>query len=399
VKVLHVIPAVAPRYGGPSRAVFEMCRAVRSTGAEVMVATTDADGSAHLPVKTGTTLDFQGTETIFFPRQFSERFGYSRPLAIWLESNVASFDVVHIHAVFSHPCLAAARACRRRNVPYIVRPLGSLDPWSLSQKRRRKRLIWLAGVKRMLKGAAAIHFTTAEEQRLAQPVGELPRGVVIPLGIDVESLEQTVNRSMFGQNYPSLAADPYVIVLSRLHPKKNLESLIQAFFSVRAMDRFQNWSLVIAGDGEAGYLASLKRQAGGEARIVFTGWLNGEEKDSALRGAALLALPSFQENFGLCVTEGLAYGVPVIVSANVNLAPDIEAAGAGWVTGLKPDEIERTLRIAMADADERRRRGQSGREFVVCNFGWPRIANELLMLYQQVAVDGPEVATLAPSFS
>lgn len=399
LKVLHVIPAVAPRYGGPSRAVFEMCRAVRSSGAEVMVATTDADGSGHLPVKIGTPFDFQGTETIFFPRQLTEKFGYSYPLASWLKSNVASFDVVHIHAVFSHPCLAAARACRRHAVPYIIRPLGSLDPWSLSQKRGRKGLMWHAGVKQMLKGAAAIHFTTADEQRLAETACELPRGVVIPLGIDVENFENNDDGLTFAQNHPSLGANPYVIVLSRLHPKKNLGSLIQAFLSVVAVDRFKNWRLVIAGEGEADYVASLKRQASEEARIVFTGWLSGEEKSSALRNAALVALPSFQENFGLCVTEGLAYGVPAIVSPHVNLASDIEATGAGWVTGLEPREIEKTLEDAMEDDDERRRRGQAGREFVMRNFGWPKIANELLVLYQEVAAGRSEVATLAPSFS
>jgi glycosyltransferase involved in cell wall biosynthesis len=364
-----------------------------------MVATTDADGSAHLPVPTGIPLDFQGTKTIFFRRQLSERFGYSYSLARWLKSNVARFDVVHIHAVFSHPCLAAARACRRHNVPYIIRPLGSLDPWSLSQKSGRKHLMWHAGIKRMLKGASAIHYTTAEERRLAETVCDLPRGVVIPLGIDVEHFENSGNGSTFRQNQPSLGSNPYVIVLSRLHPKKNLESLIQAFLSVATVDRFEDWRLVIAGDGESDYVANLKRQAAGDARIAFTGWLSGEEKDSALREAALVALPSFQENFGLCVTEGLAYGVPAIVSPHVNLATDIEAAGAGWVTGLEPHEIEKTLRNAMGDAGERRRRGQSGREFVMRNLGWPKIANELLMLYQQVAAGSAEVVTLAPSFS
>jgi glycosyltransferase involved in cell wall biosynthesis len=364
-----------------------------------MVATTDADGPVRLAVRIGTPTDFGGTETIFFPRQLSERFGYSHPLASWLKANVASFDVVHIHAVFSHPCLAAARACRQHSVPYIIRPLGSLDPWSLSQKRGRKRLMWHAGVKRMLKGAAAIHYTTAEEQRQAETVGELPRGVVIALGIDVERSDSTGDRSTFGQDDPSLGANPYVIVLSRLHPKKNLESLIQAFLAVGAIDCFQNWRLVIAGEGEPDYVASLKRQAGAEEQIIFAGWLNGEEKASALRGAALLALPSFQENFGLCVTEGLAYGVPAIVSRHVNLAADIEAAGAGWVTGLEPHEIEKTLKCAMNDAGERQRRGEVGREFVVRNFGWPNIAAELVTLYQQVAAGRAEVATLAPSFS
>jgi len=118
-----------------------------------------------------------------------------------------------------------------------------------------------------------------------------------------------------------------------------------------------------------------------------------------LQGAALLALPSFQENFGLCAAEALACGVPAIVSPHVNLAGDIEAAGAGWVTGLEPHQIEKTLKCAMNDAGERQRRGEAGREFVWSNFGWPKIAAELVTLYQQVAAGGAEVVTLAPSFS
>src|SRR4051794_2864178 len=107
-----------------------MCRALRKQGTDVLIATTDADGPSRLAVELGRTIDFQGVPTIFFARQWSERFSYSRPLARWLDRQVANFDAVHIHAVFSHACIAAARACRRHLVPYIVRPLGSLDPWS-----------------------------------------------------------------------------------------------------------------------------------------------------------------------------------------------------------------------------------------------------------------------------
>ncbi|HYG79851.1 MAG TPA: glycosyltransferase, partial [Pyrinomonadaceae bacterium] len=166
MKVLHVIPAVAARYGGPSLAVFEMCRALGERGAEVLIATTDADGSGRLAVETGTPLMFEGVETVFFARRLSERFGYSRTLARWLKLNAGGFDVAHIHAVFSHPCVAAARACRLNRVPYVVRPLGSLDPWSMRQKPWRKRLLWHAAARRMLRGAAAVHYTTLEERRL-----------------------------------------------------------------------------------------------------------------------------------------------------------------------------------------------------------------------------------------
>ena len=193
MKVLHVIPAVAPRYGGPSQAVLGMGQALPQQGVQVLIATTDADGPRRLPVAHGSELSWQGVPAIFFPRQWSEAFKYSGQLAGWLDHHVAEFDVVHIHAVFSHACLAAADACRGARVPYVVRPLGTLDPWSLKQKPVRKQLLWHVGVKRMLHGAAAIHYTTAAEQRLAEvPLG-LRRGVVIPLGVDEELFDAPPN--------------------------------------------------------------------------------------------------------------------------------------------------------------------------------------------------------------
>src|SRR5262249_52122164 len=151
-KVLQVIPGVAARYGGPNQAIFRICQALESEGAEVLLATTDADGPGRLPVPLAQPIVYNGGRTVFFSRPYSEAFKYSMPLARWLESSAEQFDVAAIHAVFSHSSLAAARACRRSAVPYIVRPLGSLSSWSLNQKPMRKWLFWQLGVKDMLQG-------------------------------------------------------------------------------------------------------------------------------------------------------------------------------------------------------------------------------------------------------
>src|SRR5438445_1337264 len=197
MNVLHVIPAVAPRYGGPSHAVLGMGRVLANHGVNVCIATTDADGAGHLPVEHGKVQDWQGVPAVFFPRQWSEAFKYSGPLAAWLGDHVTDFDVVHVHAVFSHACLAAANACRSGHVPYIVRPLGTLDPWSLRQKPIRKRLLWHCGARSMLQKAAAVHYTTSEEQRLVEESLGLGRGVVIPLGVDAELLAAPSDAASF----------------------------------------------------------------------------------------------------------------------------------------------------------------------------------------------------------
>src|SRR6476660_1118503 len=119
MRILHVIPAVAARYGGPSAAVVPMCDALTKSGVETLIVATNADGNGRLNVPVGQRTTWQGVPALFFERDFSESFKYSSGLARWLRSHVREFDVVHIHAVLSHSCLSAARACRVNHVPFV----------------------------------------------------------------------------------------------------------------------------------------------------------------------------------------------------------------------------------------------------------------------------------------
>jgi glycosyltransferase involved in cell wall biosynthesis len=398
LKILHVIPAVAPRYGGPSQAIFTMCRALQAQGVEVLIATTNADGSVELPVTLGEKIVYRDTPAIFFDRQWSEALKYSRPLALWLERNIKNFDLAHIHAVFSHACVSAARACGKNGVPYVVRPLGTLDPWSLKQKNVRKRLFWHLGVKQMLTGAAAIHYTSDEEKRLAETGLGLSGGIVIPNGLDlgfVNEKGQKGQRAALDTAWPAEPFDapqseigrtPYVLALSRIHPKKGFELLIESFAMLRKQRRFSDWSLVFAGAGDEEYINRLKglaRQRGLNGVAQFIGWLDGDRKYAALKGASLLAMPSYQENFGISLIEAMACGVPVLVSPHVNLAPDIERACAGWIAELSQEKLAGVLAEALDNVEERKRRGAKARALAQ-TFAAPLIAKNLVNLYQSL---------------
>ncbi len=240
MRVLHVIPSVSPRSGGPGRVIIEMSRALRARGIELQVATTDADLRSRLDVELEKPLMYKGVPVIFFPKQL-HGLTYSRPLARWLDENVANYDVVHIHAVFSHACIAAARACRRERVPYVVRPLGTLDPWSMRQKPLRKRLFWHAGVKTLLMDAAAVHYTSELEKQSVEGSLGLKRGVFIRLGVENNLSGANSEPSIFRQKFPSLGDNPYAILLSRLHPKKNPHLLLRAFLSLNSSAGIWFW--------------------------------------------------------------------------------------------------------------------------------------------------------------
>ena len=376
--IVHVIPSVAARYGGPSAAVVGMGRAIREAGADVLIVTTDADGPGRLDVPLGTLTTFEGLPAIFFRRQATEAFKWSAPLASWLRAHVAEHDVVHAHAVFSHAPIAAARACRAAGVPYIVRPLGTLDPWSVDRKAWRKRTLLRLGARDALAGAAVMHYTTREEQRLAERgFPDLPPGVVIPLGIDDRCFAVTPSRS---------PASPYALVLSRLDAKKRIEWIIDAWHHLQT-DGLGDWQLVIAGDGHESYVEALRqRAAAGPAagRIAFKGWVAGDDKLALLRDAGVFVVASHQENFGVAMVEGMAAGVAPVVTPGVNLAQDLEAAGAGWRVEETPAALADGLRRAMRDEAERRERGRRARAFAE-QFRWPAVGRQLQDLYERLA--------------
>ena len=378
-RVLHVLPAVAIRYGGPSTAAIGMCRALDGIGVQTLLATTDADGPRdRLSVPTDRVVDYEGVPTIFFRRTMSESFKYSIALGRWLRAHVTDFEVVHIHAVFSFSSLSAARACQARGVPYVLRPLGTLDPWSLKQHAGRKRALLGLGAQRMLQGASRMHYTSSDEQRLAEgALPGLPQGRVIPLGID---------EALFGiDSARGEASGRRVVSLCRLHPKKRIDLLIGAFHRLAVEPAYDSWSLEVAGDGDADYVAQLKRLAAegpGAARITLSGWASPGARLQLLQSADLFVLPSHQENFGLAVAEALAAAVPVVVSPEVNLAPAILAAGAGWVGESTTTDLTATLRLAMANDAERGAKGMAARR-LAGQFRWSSVARGLQALYQE----------------
>jgi glycosyltransferase involved in cell wall biosynthesis len=420
--------------------VLKMTAELQNRGVDVVLATTDADGPGRLPVELGAVHEHEGVPTIFFSRQFSEALKYSHPLSRWLMEHVRDFDCLHLHAVFSHSSLAAARACRRGSIPYIVRPLGSLESWSLRQKPGRKRLALALGATRMLRSAAAIHYTTERERQESERRLGLSNGVVIPLGGGLDASPGPVGPpspasgegpSQFpsphgGEGWPAEALAKVgrgeagtVLFLSRLHPKKGVELLLRAFAKVvipaqagiarssstggisaprsEAGTSFAGMTnadrrLVIAGSGDPAYELQLRRLAeslGIAERVVFAGWLDGEAKAAALAGADLFVLPSIQENFGLSVLEAMAAGVPVAVSREVDLSDEVAEAAAGWVFERTIEALSAALSEALADREELRRRGNNGREIVGRKFLWPVIAGELEGLYRRVCRPHP----------
>jgi glycosyltransferase involved in cell wall biosynthesis len=268
-------------------------------------------------------------------------------------------------------------------VPYVVRPLGTLNQYGVTQRRPWLKQLSLKLVEGpILRHAAAVHFTAEAEREDAEGLGVPMRGVVIPLGI--EPFSQGDALVLLG-HHPSLKNCRLLLFLSRLDPVKNMEGLLQAYSS--CSKALPDTRLLIAGDGEAGYVASLKELAGElglSDRVVWLGHVEGAQKAAALAAAHGFVLPSFSENFGIAAAEALMAGLPCVLGKGVAIAGEVADAGAGVATSPEPEAIAQALREVLTDDDRRIEMGRRAAALARERYSLDAMGARLHELYSRI---------------
>jgi len=390
MRVLHVIPSVSLVRGGPSQAILELVRAVRLVGCDAEILTTNDDGPGVLDVPLGELIIYRDAPTRFFSRlsprvRAVREFAFSASLARWLEEHVCDYDIVHVHALFSHAPNVAMRASRRHGIPYINRPSGLLCRWSLEQSRLRKRIFLSLFDRANLNGAAALEFTAEQEKDEASELGLVSRSFVMPYGVHVPQLISD-SRSLVRQRLGIPLDRPMILFLSRLHPKKAVHHLLDAL----ALLADESFSVVIAGSGTKEYESRLRRQvASGRllGRVVFAGFVTGEYKQMLLQAADLFVLPSHSESFAIAVMEALAAGVPVVTTCGVPLAALVSKFDLGWICEPETMSLKGTVASALAalrDSVKSESRRQRSRELIARNCSWEGIAARTQAVYRAI---------------
>ncbi len=363
-----------------------MARRLVQAGVAVDVATTDDDGPGkRSPVPLGQRVESDGYGTFFFPKQM-EFYKVSLPLRSWLKLHVADYDLVHVHALFSHVSTCAAQLARRKAVPYLIRPLGVLNKYGFLHRRRMLKALSFRFVERpILRHAAAMHYTSDAERNEAEKAGACAPGHVIPLGIDLAPPASSPGPERFLEHWPASRGRVVVLFLGRLDPIKGLDLLLAALAKVKS--EHPTALLVVAGRGESECTTKLRRQAselGLDGDVLWTGYLAGEDKLAALNAATVFVLPSGSESFGLVVAEALASGLPVIATKGTPWQ-ELETYRCGWWVELGPEPLLRALREALSTSDEERREmGRRGRQLIESKYTWPRIARQINAMYAQV---------------
>ncbi|WP_229755320.1 glycosyltransferase [Hymenobacter cavernae] len=334
-------------------------------------------------------------------------WGYSAKLIPWLLDNFAHFDCVIAHGLWLYPTYAVEKAIRQAKsqgpVPRLyIMPHGMLDPYFQRATGRKIKALrnwayWKLIEGRVINNADAILFTCEAERLLArEPFRPYhpKRDVVVGLGVEEPPAYTPAMRDAFLKHCPELEHQPYLLFLSRIHEKKGVDLLLNAYLKIAAEpvpvaatalpQKNDPAQLVVAGPGlETAYGQQMQQLASGnknpQAVISFPGMLTGLAKWGAFYHCEAFVLPSHQENFGIAVVEALACRKPVLISNQVNIWREIEEAGGGIVADDTADGAQAMLAQWMQlSPEEKLAMGEHARACFVRNFATGPAANRLL---------------------
>ena len=388
MKVLHVVPSYIPayHYGGPVKVTHELCKALVDRGLETTVFTTNSGLEKKPNVPLNEQQNLEGVNVTYYPVGLVRRYCYSRDLAESIKTQIAKFDIVHIHSVFLYPTYITAYWCRRKNIPYIINPFGALDPDMIKLKSTLIKKIYIKMVEQHnIKKAAAVHLASSYEKKRFLSLGFNTPVAIVPRGLNVKNYTPCKSTIDLRKQYPQLKRKKIILFLGRIHFKKGLDLLALTF--KKAVDKNKDIALVIAGSGEEGYVGKVKalfREKGIMEYTLFTGMLLGSEKLSAIYGSNLFVLPSYGENFGVAALEAMVCGVPVVVTDRVGLYPDIEEYKAGIVTDCDSDKIAGAISKLLDNEDMRKSMGENGKRLVQDRFALDIVTDKMIAVYKEI---------------
>ena len=382
MRIVHVIGSLDPAAGGPPAIMLNMAAAQAARGHEV-VALGGWDPEREDVVRSHWSgvsgLDKLDLARIPSGGRLADALG--SPVVPELERR-APFDAMHVHSVWDPVVRRATAWARARRLPYACLINGMLDVWSMEQNALKKRVALALGYRRMLAGAAFLQAGNQYEKDILLRYGFGSPIEIIPNGVFVEDIERPTEPDQFRRAHPELGDRPFVLFLSRLHYKKGLDILADAWRLVAP--EAPGTALVVAGPRDDDVMDTFWSRiddAGLRDTALEVGPVYGDDKLAAFRECACFTLPSRQEGFSVAITEALGLGVPVVATRDCHYSLITEHE-AGIETSLDAGEVAAGIRRMLEDEPFRESRRRNGAALVREQLTWPRVAEMTERLYE-----------------
>ena len=383
MKLLMVTPYLATTYGGTSKSVQELASSLGKLELSIDLVTTNANGTSTLDVPLQSWRASDTYRTRYFSCWHRRDFILSPALTKWLIIHLKGYDCVHTHTVFSPIISFTHWLCKLYKIPYIATPHGMLEPWALKYKAKKKRIYFDWIEKPGLQNASAVQVIATPEADHLQALG-FNQTLLVQNGLREKEYRVLPDAELFYQRFPNTRGKPIILFLGRIDPKKGLDLLAPAFATARL--RFPESHLVVAGPDSIGFMSTAKKyfeEAGCLDAVTFTGMLTGEVKQAALTAASVYVAPSYSEGFSMSILEGMASGLPCVITSACNF-PEAAAAKAAYVVDVDSQSIGSALLQCLNDTADAKALGDRAKTFILENYTWEQSAGKMIKAYESI---------------
>lgn len=391
LNVLHIASWLSRKGGGIPPVIWSIAREQRKLKASCNVIGLNDEYVQNDCAQIGIPF---AAASIVGPRSF----GYSPDFRRLAKADSTRWQIVHNHGLWMYPGIAARQIARNARCPLVVSPHGMLEPWALNNSRWKKKFAGWLFENRNLRSADCLHALCAPEAANFRRYGLKKPIAIIPNGVTLDEIHPIPDRNAIVAWSPETKGKHRILFLSRLHPKKGLTNLLNAWAHLQ--NNFPDWVLVIAGSGAQEYEKELRTLAD-NLRIgkttLFFGAVYGDQKREALAAADLFVLPSFSEGLSMATLEASAAGLPVLHTKECNF-PQLTSAGAAIEVPTTVQGVENGLRqLLVMSTEQRRAMGEKGLTLVKSSYTWTKIAAQMIDLYQWLRNEGPKPDCVYPS--
>ena len=367
MKILTFITSLDLNSGGPSRSVPMLVKGLAELGVDITLMTIRSE-NMNTHALEGTNAKLKVLEPSFSRRDIAE---------FLKEEN---FQLIQIQSMWDLPYHKVMVEARKQGIPYVITPRGMLEPWSLSQKRWKKKLAWWIYQRNDVQKSACVFTTAKMEAEHVSNLGITTFKSVIPNGIEIDGYPCKTSIDMVKKQ---------VLFLSRVHVKKGIELLFEAW--KRIHPDFIDWQLLIVGNGETDYIKALELKIDSlEMRdcVTIHPPVFGDAKTQLYHESALFCLPSYSENFGMVIAEAMSCGTPVITTTNCPWEI-LNETKTGWCIDLSVDNLEHALREALSmNESDLYDKGRKASRLIRENFDYRSVTRNTLRLYEWLLNSG-----------
>jgi glycosyltransferase involved in cell wall biosynthesis len=387
LKILNIIMTYYPAeaYGGTVALAHSLCRGLAQRGHQVVVYATDGFDKYSRQKQKSATVD--GVRVFYF-RNISNILAWKRlhldpGVILALQKKARHFDVMQFHGFRSFENIVGYHYAMKYHIPYVLLNAGSLQ--TTVGKIRLKRIYDKLFGNRLLRDASRIIVSNQMEREEHLALGARPDQIVeIKNAYDVQAFASLPARGLFRDKY-HIKEKHIVLFMGRLHKIKGIDFLVEAFAEL--VKTRKDVILVIVGpdDGFKPFLVDLINRLELNDKVLFTGFLGGEDKQSVLVDADMLVQTSLFERGPGSPFEAILCNTPVIVSQNTGCAEVVAQLDAGYLVeyGNKPELAARMLRI-LNDPSEIREKTERTREYIISNLSWEKVVMEYEKVYLQL---------------